>query len=121
MRVTKEEVSGELKRTNAGKGAGPDRIKPGLLKTCAELLCTILCVIFNQSLSQCSVPASWKTSCITPVPKKTTVKAMSDLRPVALTSAIMKTFERVVLSQLQSLVADFLVPLQFAYRKGRGV
>ena len=46
---------------------------------------------------------------------------MSDLRPVALTSAIMKTFERVVLSQLQSLVADFLDPLQFAYRKGIGV
>ena len=27
--------------------------------------------------------------------------------------------ERVVLSQLQSLVADFLDPLQFAYRRGR--
>ena len=54
-------------------------------------------------------------------PKKTTVKVMSDLRPVALTSTIMKVFERVVLSQLQSLVADFLDPLQSAYRRGRRV
>ena len=52
-------------------------------------------------------------------PKKTTVKVMSDLRPVALTSTIMQVFERVVLSQLQSLVADFLDPLQSAYRKRR--
>ena len=46
---------------------------------------------------------------------------MNDLRPVALTSAIMKVFERVVLSQLQNLLADFLDPFQFAYRRERGV
>ena len=63
----------------------------------------------------------WKTSCIIPVPKKTTVKATNDLRPVDLTSAIMKVFERVVLSQLQRFVADFLDPLRFAYRRGREV
>ena len=44
-----------------------------------------------------------------------------NLRPVALTSTIMKVFERVVLSQLQSLVADFLDPFQFAYSRRRGV
>ena len=33
----------------------------------------------------------------------------------------MKVFERVVLSQLQSLVADFLDPLQSACRRGRRV
>ena len=48
------------------------------------------------------------------------VKVMDDLRPVALTSAIM-VFKRVVLSHLQSLVADLPDPLQFAYRGGRGV
>ena len=114
LKVTKENVLRELKRTNAGKAAGPDRIKPGLLKTCARQLCSILCVIFLSARSLlCGKPL--------PVPKKTTVKAMSDLRPVALTSAVMKVFERVVLSQLQRLVADFLDPLQFAYRRERGV
>ena len=49
------------------------------------------------------------------------MKVMNDLRPVALTSAIVKVFERVVLSQLQNLVADFLDPLQFAYSRRRGV
>ena len=49
------------------------------------------------------------------------MKAMNDLRPVALTSAILKVFERVVLSQLQTLVTDFLASLQFAYRRGSGM
>ena len=63
----------------------------------------------------------WKTSRMIPVAKKTTVTATNNLRPVDLTSAIMKVFERVVLSQMQSFVADFLDPLRFAYRRGREV
>ena len=43
LKVTKEEVLRQLKRTKAGKAAGPDRIKPGLLKMCAEQLCSVLC------------------------------------------------------------------------------
>lgn len=50
LKVTKEEVLRELKRTNAGKAAGLDRIKPGL-KTCGEQLCSIFWVLFDQSLS----------------------------------------------------------------------
>ena len=46
---------------------------------------------------------------------------MNDLLPVALTFAVMKVFERVVLPPWQGLFADFLDHLQFAYRRGRGV
>ena len=44
---------------------------------------------------------------------------MNDLRPVALTSAVMKVCERVVPCKLEKLVKDYLDPLQFAYRKNR--
>ena len=46
---------------------------------------------------------------------------MKDLRPVVLTSAVMKIFERAVLVHLQDIVKPFLDPLQFAYRKSRNV
>ena len=46
---------------------------------------------------------------------------MNDLRPVALTSAAMNVFERVVLIHFQVLVTDFLDPWQFAYRRNRSV
>ena len=44
LKVTKEEVLRQLKRTKAGKAAGPDRIKPGLLKMCFMSFLTSLCL-----------------------------------------------------------------------------
>ena len=54
-----------------------------------------------------------------PVPKRPVISSMNDLRPVALTSAVMKVCERVVLCKLENIVRDYLDPLQFAYRKNR--
>ena len=56
-----------------------------------------------------------------PVPKKSPVRSMNDLWPAALTSAVMKVFERVVLIHFQVLVTDFLDAWQFAYRRNRSV
>ena len=54
-----------------------------------------------------------------PILKRPVISSMNDLRPVALTSAVMKVCERVVLCKLEKLVKDYLDPLQFAYRKNR--
>ena len=42
-------------------------------------------------------------------------------RPVALTSVVMKTFERLVLTHLKTFTNHLLDPLQFAYRANRSV
>ena len=47
------------------------------------------------------------------------ISSMNDLRPVALTYAVMKVCECVVLCKLEKLVKDYINPLQFAYRKNR--
>ena len=52
-----------------------------------------------------------------PVPKRPVISSSNDLRPVVLTSAVMKVCERVVLCKLDSLVKDYTDPLQFAYRR----
>lgn len=44
-----------------------------------------------------------------------------DFRPVALTSLVMKTFEKLVKQQILKQVEDQLDPFQSAYRAGRGV
>ena len=54
-----------------------------------------------------------------PVPKRPVILSMDDLRPVALTSALMKVCERMVLCKLEKLVNDYPDPLQFADRKNR--
>ncbi|KAI4885338.1 hypothetical protein NFI96_001847 [Prochilodus magdalenae] len=67
------------------------------------------------------VPVMWKTSCIVPMPKTPRPSDIKDYRPVALTSHIMKTMERLVLEQLQPMVQPLLDPLQFAYQPRLGV
>ncbi|KAK3553996.1 hypothetical protein QTP70_019109, partial [Hemibagrus guttatus] len=56
--------------------------------------------IFNRSLELCEVPACFKRSTIIPIPKKPKITGLNDYRPVALTSVVMKSFERLVLAYL---------------------
>ena len=74
--------------------------------------------IFNLSLSLVRVPVLWKTSCVVPVPKTAHPKEPNHYRPVALTSHLMKTMERLILSYLRSVVSTSMDTLQFAYRGG---
>ncbi len=46
---------------------------------------------------------------------------MKMFRPVALTSVLCKCMEKVVAGELTSKVAEYLDPLQFAYKPERGV
>uniref|UniRef100_A0A669C6E4 Reverse transcriptase domain-containing protein n=1 Tax=Oreochromis niloticus TaxID=8128 RepID=A0A669C6E4_ORENI len=61
------------------------------------------------------------SSTIIPVPKKPRITGLNDYRPVALTSVVMKSFERLVLSYLKTLTAPLLDPLQFAYTVKRSL
>ncbi|KAI3352050.1 hypothetical protein L3Q82_020867 [Scortum barcoo] len=92
-----------------------------LLKACARELGHPLQRIFNLSLGQGRVPQLWKTSCIIPVPKKPHPGELNDFRPVALTSHVMKTMERLLLHHLRPQTHHALDPLQFAYREKTGV
>ncbi len=77
--------------------------------------------IFIRSLELCEVPSCFKRSTIIPVPKKSKITGLNDYRPVALTSVVMKSFERLVLAYLNASTGPLLDPLQFAYRANRSV
>ncbi|KAI9999642.1 hypothetical protein NQD34_018320 [Periophthalmus magnuspinnatus] len=100
---------------------GPDGVSPSTLRHCAEELAPVFTDIFNTSLESCHVPACFKLSTIVPVPKKPRITGLNDYRPVALTSVLMKSFERLVLHHLKSFTSPLLDPLQFAYRANRSV
>ena len=114
-------VRRQLTRIRTYKARGPDDISPRVLKICAEQLAGVFTHLFGLSLRLKKVPTLWKTSCVVPVPKKGRPSAPKDFRPVALTSHVMKIFERMVLEHLRPLVRDCLDPLQFAYQTNIGV
>ncbi|KAI4903415.1 hypothetical protein NFI96_026292 [Prochilodus magdalenae] len=111
----------QLRRLHPRKAAGPDRVCPRMLKACAAQLGEPLQHVFNLSLRLGRVPATWKTTCLIPVPKKAHPKELNDYRPVALTSHVMKTMERLLLNHLRPQVHHAEDPLQFAYREKVGV
>ncbi len=56
-----------------------------------------------------------------PVSKKPKITRLNNYRPVALTSVVMKSFERLVLAYLKASTGPLLDPLQFAHRANRSV
>jgi len=118
--IDSKTVANIFKRTRS-KSPGPDKICGQLLRICADQLCNIFQCIFNLSLLQQRVPRSWKHSIIVPIAKCCPPKSLNDFRPVALTSLVMKSFEKIIKEAVLLQVGDQLDPLQFAYRSGRGV
>ncbi len=117
--VSEDEVRRALKRVNIRKAAGPDGITGRVLRSCADQLAGLFTSIFNESLATSVVPTSFKKYIIIPVPKNNKPSCLNDYRPVALTSIVMKVFERLVKSHISSSIPVTLDPLQFAYRPNR--
>ncbi|KAL3984483.1 hypothetical protein ACER0C_016108 [Sarotherodon galilaeus] len=114
LSLSTTQVRRELRRIKVKKAAGPDGISSRVVRSCADQLCGVMEHLFNLSLRLGRVPQLWKTSCVVPVPKTSRPKDLNGYRPVALTSHLMKTLERLVLAQLLRLVSSSLDPLQFA-------
>ncbi|TWW75377.1 putative RNA-directed DNA polymerase from transposon BS [Takifugu flavidus] len=119
--ISEQDVRRQFARLNPRKAPGPDGVSPSTLRHCAEKLTPVFTDIFNSSLESCQVPACLKTSTIVPVPKKPRITGLNDYRPVALTSVVMKSLERLILPHLKSITTPLLDPLQFAYRANRSV
>ncbi|KAL0195062.1 hypothetical protein M9458_008634 [Cirrhinus mrigala] len=121
LQISEDQVRQVFRKNKRRKAPGPDGVTPACLKTCADELAPIFSQIFNRSLELCEVPDCLKRSTIIPVPKKSKITGLNHYRPVALTSVVMKSFEKLVLAYLKDITGPLLDPLQFAYRANRSV
>ena len=87
------------------KGApGKDKIDPRFLKALGEASLIFLLDIINDSWNSGNCPASWRIAVIIPLLKKgKPASEMNSYRPVALTSCVGKTMERMVANRLSHL------------------
>jgi hypothetical protein len=121
IELSEAEVVKCLRSLKAGKAGGPDKINTNVLKLSALSLAPSLCKIFQRSLNEGQIPKQWKTSEIIPVPKKTPPTCLNDYRPIALTSVMMKCFEKVVKNLLNDQIKNQTDSYQFAYTQKRCV
>ncbi len=121
LQIREDDVCQVFKKNKRRKAPGPDGVTPACLKSCADQLAPIFTQIFNRSLELCEVLSCFKRSTIIPVPEKPKITGLNDYRSVALTSVVMKSFEKLVLAYLKDITGPLLDPLQFAYRANRSV
>ena len=55
------------------------------------------------------------------VPKKSKGSSLNDYRPIALTSVVIKVFERLVINYLKTATESHMDAFQFAYQSNRSV
>lgn len=115
------EVVKALMKTRESCSSGPDNISSRVLRHCAHQLGDVFRTLFQNSIDSHTVPQLWKHSTVIPIPKKNNLTSLNDLRPVALTSLVMKAMERIIKHHITEAINPMMDPLQFAYRSDRGV
>ena len=76
--------------------AGPDGFPALLLKKCKTYLVHALVYLWTKSLEEEVVPSKLKNSLITPIHKGGSKSLAANYRPIALTSHLIKFFEKVI-------------------------
>lgn len=119
--VTENGVCKLLKNLNPHKAAGPDAIKPNILKECAVEIAPIFVKLFNMSLSTGMIPSDWSQAFVTPIFKKGEKYQASNYRPVSLTCITCKILEHIVVSNILDHLDKFniLVDNQHGFRARR--
>ena len=103
------------------KAAGPDSIRPKVLKELAPSIAPILQIIFAKSLKTHQVPEDWKQALISPIYKKGNRDCPSNYLPISLTCICSQLMEHIVTSSMITHLErhNILYHLQHGFRHGR--
>ena len=101
---------------------GPDNIHYQFLKHLPHTSLNLLLDIFNNIWLSGNVPKSWKEAIVIPVPKPGKDNTdPTNYRPIALTSCLCKTLERMINARLVYFLEsnNLITPLQSGFQHGR--
>lgn len=118
--TTESELIDIVKKFTNKYSSGWDEISPVLLKACIHVISHPLTYLINASIKEGIFPDCLKISIVRPIYKKGDKRQMNNYRPITLTSAISKLFEKVILKRLDNFLSkyDILTNTQHGFRKG---
>ena len=99
---TREDIEKACLQLSSSAAAGPDGVPAALLKSCRKQLSQPLYHLWRGSLDCGSIPAETLLVIICPIHKGGSRSLPKQYRPVALTSHLIKIFERVLRGVLVS-------------------
>ena len=114
-----DEIRKIILSLKSNKAGGHDRIKPGLIKECSEVVTGPIAHIINLSLKSGIVPQKLKIAKVTPVFKKEDKTDPGNYRPISLLSTINKILEKIMYKRVISFLNKFklLYKYQFGFRE----
>lgn len=106
----------------SSKAIGPDAISILQLKDTPFLL-PYLKKLFEASFDQSCVPSALKEVRIMPVPKCASPQTITDMRPIAVASCLLKIEEKIMAKHIYTFADDhqFFSDFQYGFRAGHGV
>ena len=113
-------IKAAIDEVGSNAAAGPDRFPAVLLKKCRDALARPLYLLWRASLDSGIIPSALKTSVITPIYKGGDRQQPKNYRPVALTSHLVKFFEKIIRKNIVHFLEsrNLLNPNQHGFRTG---
>jgi hypothetical protein len=120
--ITPEDVNDAIDKQAAASAAGPDGIPAILIKKCKSALNPVLLSLFQHSMTTGQVPQLFRSAFVKPLLKSGNLKSdKTGFRPIALTSILCRTMERIIRIRIQNHLEDegLLTEDQHGFRSGR--
>ena len=118
---TPESIERAIKELKPNAAAGPDGIPAILLLKCSKALALPISKLWRRSLDVGMIPALLKKLLVCPIYKGGDRSLAKNYRPVALTSHLIKIFEKCVRNEIVAYMEDhnLFSDNQHGFRKGR--
>ena len=108
-----------VKELNINKPLGPSNIPAWALKDSISVIAEPLCFLINAFLNEGKFPSDLKQAHICPIFKKGDTEDPNNYRPISITAALSKVFEKVIREQITNYIDNnkLFSPVQFGFRK----
>lgn len=121
IEFSEQDISDAINELTINASAGPDGFPAILLKRCKDALSKPLYSIWRNCLDKGTTPQKAKQSTITPIHKGGSTANAANYRPIALTSHLVKIFEKVLRKRMVQYLdsKNLFNSSQHGFRAGR--
>lgn len=102
--VTENDILQAIKKLKNKMTTGIDGVPSFVVRDCAAVFVTPLCIIFNMILTASKFPDIWKITRICPILKTGDPSSINNYRPIAILCNFAKTFEIILYTYIYSAV-----------------
>ena len=118
---TEEEISKAIFQMDRDKAPGPDGFTIAVFQDCWDVIKEDLVRVFAEFHRSGVINQSTNASFIVLLPKKSTTKKISDLRPISLITSFYKIIAKVLSGRLRRVLHETIHSTQGAFVQGRQI